>query len=203
MIEARSHLQSLQTQLQKKPQSPSVEKKLLSVFGKWESFFSSSLNNKNLSNTYRAKNSVLERAKNQRSSPTHLFVCDENNNSWQSLTWRARVFRLDHTDKSSVGNSQCIHKAANSLKAKEHWGSDFGEWGSNFTERGGFRNFFCTASVIEIAFGPSLESIPHPNSPYVPGDSQNQLIQSCAKEARDTSSQICWLLSRARWWSRC
>lgn len=203
MTEARSHLQPLQTQFQKRPQLPSVEKKLLSVFGKWESFFPHLSTTKISPTPTEQRIPSWSEQKNQRSSPTRLCLCEENNNSWQSLTCRAHVFCLDHTDKSSMGNNQCLYKATNSLEAKEHQGSDFGERGGNFTERGGLGNFFHTASVIETAFGPSLKSIPRPNSPYVPGDSQNQLIQSCAKEARDTSGQICWLLSRARWWSRC
>lgn len=70
--------------------------------------------------------------------------------------------------------------------------------GGNEKRGGGPGNFFFTVSRIAVDFGPSLEIVPSLNSPYVLGDSQNQLIQSCAKEARDTSSQICWLLSRAR-----
>lgn len=57
---------------------------------------------------------------------------------------------------------------------------------------------FAQLHRLQLLLG-GLEIVPCLNSPYVPGDSQNQLIQSCAKEARDTSSQICWLLSRARW----
>lgn len=70
--------------------------------------------------------------------------------------------------------------------------------GGSEKREGGPGNFFLTASQIAVAFGPSLGIVPSLNSPYVPGDSQNQLIQSCAKEARDTSSQICGPLSRAR-----
>lgn len=182
--------------------------KLLSIFGKRQNSFLSHRSTKILCNTYRPKNSLMQAAKKQRSFPTCFFSGDKNIYHRQLLTSRTRMcFVWAIQLRNSLKNNQCICKAwsvetilrQSSIKDKTDRGW---EW-FHGKRKGGPGNFFHTASLIAVAFGPSLEITPCLNSPYVSGDSQNQLIQSCAKEARDTSSQICWLLSRATWWSRC
>lgn len=198
MAEAGSHLQSLQTRLKNRhcPIQQQITFHLVKKNPTKPYSFSLSFN-KNLCNSYRSKNSLIKRAKKQACLPTCFCSSDRNYCDSRLLTSRTHMYHMYFVcaTTSVYVKPDLLKKILRQRSIKDQTGS-VGR--GNEKRGGGPVNFFLTASRIAVAFGSSLEIVPTLNSPYVPGDSQNQLIQSCAKEARDTSSQICWLLSRAR-----